>query len=135
LLSVLVRAMPSRPTLAAPLPWTPSPPSISPWRPSHQIVWAPSIGPPEPPSVACGPPRALHSPELRPPRPSPPVTVVRHRRVPPRPSSERQQSFGEHALLPTPLHGREHQRPHLNRLSRAAPMVGDPIVVLFCTGT
>jgi hypothetical protein len=63
----------------------------------------------------------LHSPELRPPRPSPPVTAVRRRRVPPRPNSEHQWPLGEHALLPAPLHGRERRWPHRNRPSRTAP--------------
>jgi hypothetical protein len=73
---------------------------------------------------------------LRPPRPSPPVTAVRRRRVPPRPSSEHQRSLGEHALLPAPLHDRERRRPRRNRLSRAAPMAGDPIACpLFFTGS
>jgi hypothetical protein len=64
----------------------------------------------------------LHSPELRSPRPSSPVTVVRRRRVPPRPNSEHQWPLGEHALIPAPLHGRERRRPSRNWPSRAAPM-------------
>jgi hypothetical protein len=56
----------------------------------HPITRAPSIGPLGAPSVACCPTHALHSPELRSPRPSSPVTVVRRRRVPPRPNSEHQ---------------------------------------------
>jgi hypothetical protein len=75
----------------------------------------------------CGSSHASHSPELRPLRPSPLVTTVRRRRVPPRSSSEHQRSLGEHALLPAPLHGRERRRPHRNRPSRAALMAGDPI--------
>jgi hypothetical protein len=129
-LPVLVRAMPSFPTLARP-PWTSSPPSTSPCRPSHQIVWAPSIEPPGAPSIACGPPRALPPPELRPPRPSPPVTTVRCRRVPPRPSSERQRSLGELALLPAPLPDRERRRPRRNRLSRRPHGRGPNCLVLF----
>jgi hypothetical protein len=89
-LPALVRARPSRPSSPCRPPWTSSPPSTSPSRPSHQIVWAPSIEPPGAPNIACGRPRALHSSELRPPQPSPPVTVVRRRRAPPRPSSELQ---------------------------------------------
>jgi hypothetical protein len=49
----------------------------------------------------------LHSTESPPPRPSPPVTVVRCRRVPPRPNSEHQRALGEHALIRAPLHGLE----------------------------
>jgi hypothetical protein len=94
-----------------------------PRRSSHPITRAPSIGPLGAPSVACCPTRALHLPESRPPRPSPPVTTVRRLRVPPRPNSEHQRSLGEHALIPAALHGRERCRPRRNWPSRAAPMV------------
>jgi hypothetical protein len=70
----------------------------------------------------------LHSPELRSPRPSSLVAAVRRRRVPPCPNSEHQRPLGEHALIPTPLHGRERCRPRRNRPSRAAPMAKGHIV-------
>jgi hypothetical protein len=88
----------------------------------HPITRALSIGPLGAPNVACCPTHVLHSPELWSPRPSSSVAVVRHRRVPPRPNSEHQRPFGEHALIPAPLHGRERRRPRRNWPSRAAPM-------------
>jgi hypothetical protein len=53
-LLVLVRAMPSRPTLAAPPAMRRHRRALVLWRPSHQITRAPSIGPPGAPSIACG---------------------------------------------------------------------------------
>jgi hypothetical protein len=84
--------------------------ALVPRRSSHPITRAPSIGPLGAPSVACCPTRALHSSESRPPRPSPPVTTMRRRRLSFRPNSEHRRALGEHALLPTPLHGRERCR-------------------------
>jgi hypothetical protein len=49
--------------------------ALMPRRSSHPITRVPSIGPLGAPSVACCPTRALHSPQSRPPRPSPPVTA------------------------------------------------------------
>jgi hypothetical protein len=94
-----VRAKPSRPSSPSRPPWTPLPPSYSPRRP-----WPPNrLGavhrPPWAPSIACGP---LRAPESRPPRPSPPVTAVRRRRVPPRPSSERQRPLVSMHSSPRP---------------------------------
>jgi hypothetical protein len=57
----------------------------------------------------------LRSPGLRPPRPSPPVTAMRRRRVPPRQNSEHQRPLGEHALLPHG-HGWHCKPPSLSRV-------------------
>jgi hypothetical protein len=96
--------------------------ALVPRRSSHPITRAPSIGPLGAPSIACCPTRVFHSPESRPPRPSPPGTAVRRRRVSFRPNSEYQRALGEHALLPAPLHGRERRWPRRIWPSRAAPM-------------
>jgi hypothetical protein len=96
--------------------------ALIPRRSSHPITQAPSIGPLGAPNVTCCPTRVLHSPELRPPRPSPSVAVVCRRTVPPHPNSEHQRHLGEHALIRAPLHDREHRRPRQNWPSRAAPM-------------
>jgi hypothetical protein len=103
-------------------------------RSSHPITRAPSIGPLGAPSVACCPTRALDSPELRSPRPSPPVAAVRRRRVPRLQNSKHQRPLGEHSLIPAPLHARERRRPRRNWPSRAAPMakghIGSPHLFL-----
>jgi hypothetical protein len=96
--------------------------ALVPRRSSHPITRAPSIGPLGAPSVSCCPTRVLHSPESWPPRPSPPATAMRRRRVSFRPNSEYQRALGEHALLPAPLHDRERRRPHRIWPGRAAPM-------------
>jgi hypothetical protein len=50
--------------------------ALIPQRSSHPITRALSIGPLGAPSFVCCPTRALHSPELRPPRPSPLCAAV-----------------------------------------------------------
>jgi hypothetical protein len=55
----------------------------------------------------------------RTPRPSPPATAVRRRRVPLYPNFEHPQALGELTLLPAPLHGRELHRPRRIFASRA----------------
>jgi hypothetical protein len=116
--SSLPRATPSHRPPLSPSRQARLPASI----PSRLTILTYSLGPLEACTVAhllgIAPPcRSRNTP-----RPSPPAITVRRRLVPFRPNSEHQRARGELTLLPAPLHGWEHRRPHRNWLSRAAPM-------------
>jgi hypothetical protein len=88
---------------------------------------------PNPPSPPLDHPRApteAHwassprvSPEPEPPRPSPPIIAVRHRRWPFRTNADHQLALGEHVVCPDPFPGGERRRFAGVGRSRAAPTV------------
>jgi hypothetical protein len=83
---------------------------------SHRRPTVPiySLGPIEPPRVACCPPRAVASPELAPPRQPPPAAVDFPRQRAPRPNSSYAQDLGEHAHDYPPFPGQERRRSRRN---------------------
>jgi hypothetical protein len=94
-------------------PWPPLLSSSPALFQSYPTTRAPTLELPGAPRATGWLARARPSPEPRPPRPPPGITV-RRCRLPLRSNFECKQALGEHTRLPVPLPGRERRRCHWN---------------------